>query len=159
MIVVSDTSNISYLIQLDLLSLLEKLYGEVFIPEAVYQELSAMPTTQISIVDQIGRINIQQVQDRTIVEDLLNDLDLGEAESIALALEMKAELLIVDEAKDRKIARELGLKITGILGVLIAAKQAKLISSVRDSLKELRILGFYLNPRLEMEVLRLVDEV
>ena len=158
MIVVSDTSNISYLIQLDLLSLLEKLYGEVFIPEAVYQELSAMPT-QISIVDQIGRINIQQVQDRTIVEDLLNDLDLGEAESIALALEMKAELLIVDEAKDRKIARELGLKITGILGVLIAAKQAKLISSVRDSLKELRILGFYLNPRLEMEVLRLVDEV
>ena len=105
MIVVSDTSNISYLIQLDLLFLLEELYGEVFIPEAVYQELSAMPA-QIPIVDQTGWINIQPVQDRTMVEKLLNDLDLSEAESITLALEMKAELLIVDEAKGRKIARD-----------------------------------------------------
>ena len=84
---------------------------------------------------------------------------MGEAESLALAIEIGAELLLIDERAGRQIAQRAGLKITGILGILINAKKSDLISSVRKPVDELKDLGFRLNQRLVDTVLRNLGEI
>ncbi len=79
----------------------------------------------------------------------MEELDLGEAESIALAIEHKAQYLIIDEYRGRLIAEQYGVKIVGVLGILIQAKQDGLIDSVKDEVQSLRQVGFRLNQRLE----------
>ncbi|MFN7338384.1 MAG: DUF3368 domain-containing protein, partial [bacterium] len=71
------------------------------------------------------------------VNQLLNKLDRGESEGIILALELGADILILDERKGRKVARYLGLNITGILGVLLEAKQKELIMNIKPIVDQL----------------------
>ncbi len=123
MIVVSDTSVITTLLQIGRENLLSELFGDVLIPEAVRDELAAshelLPTF----------IRCEFVQNRAAVSRLLVDLDLGEAEAIVLAREKKAVLLI-DEIEGRKIALREGIRFTGLVGVLINARQKQIIPSL-----------------------------
>lgn len=93
-----------------------------------------------------------------MVVELLKELDLGEAESITLAVEEKAKYLIIDEYKGRAIADAYGVKIVGILGVLIQAKQQGVISSVKPNIKKLIEIGFRLDKKLIAKVLRSLGE-
>lgn len=90
---------------------------------------------------------------------MLNDLDSGEAEAIALAIELKADYLLMDEIKGRQIAENFGIKVTGILGVLIKAKEEGLIAEVKPYLQKLvNEAGFWLNPKLIEKILEIVKE-
>lgn len=115
MIVISDTSPISNLAAIGQLDLLRQIYGEVIIPETVYQEIINGGITEPATlaVQSLEWIKKASVNNFTLVRNLLSKLDPGEAEAIVLALELNAELLIVDERKGRKQATSLGLKITG----------------------------------------------
>ncbi|MCB9351750.1 MAG: DUF3368 domain-containing protein [Lewinellaceae bacterium] len=93
-----------------------------------------------------------------MVVEFLKELDLGEAESIALAVEEKAKYLIIDEYKGRAIADAYGVKIVGILGVLIQAKQQGVISSVKPNIEKLIEIGFRLDKKLIAKVLRSLGE-
>lgn len=84
---------------------------------------------------------------------LLEVLDLGEAESIALALERQAHLLIIDEFQGRKVAQEYDVKMVGVLGLLIQGKQRGLVASVKHEIEQLQKIGFRLNQRLVDELL------
>ncbi|MFN6478407.1 DUF3368 domain-containing protein [Nostoc sp. DedQUE07] len=124
MIVVSDTSPINNLAAINHLHLLQQLYGTVLIPEAVYREVTDpnFPVAGAIEVQTFIWIQTRPVQDRTLVEVLSNELDIGEAEAIALALEMKADRVLIDERHDRMVAARLKLGYTGILGILVEAK-------------------------------------
>lgn len=86
------------------------------------------------------------------------ELDLGESESIVLAIEQQADYLVIDEKLGRIAAKEQGLKIVGILGILIEAKQKGLIISVKEQIEKLQDIGFRLHPTLIAKVLDGVGE-
>jgi len=100
------------------------------------------------------------VSNRELVLALIRDLDQGEAESIALAIELEADLLILDEREGRRLAKRFGLNVTGVLGVLLEAKAADLIQEVRPLVQELRDrAGFYLSEDVQQLICKLAGEV
>ena len=150
MIVVSDTSPLAALSAIQRVDLLTQLYGRVLIPEAVWQELveGRRRAGRNQVLD-APWIERRSVENRQLVIALLQDLDKGEAEAIALAVETDADLLIVDERIGRRTAQRFGLNVIGVIGVLVDAKHHGLIVSIRPVLDQLRVLaGFYISDSL-----------
>lgn len=95
--------------------------------------------------DQAAWIEVHGVADRHTVEALRLELDAGEAETIVLALQLQADLVLIDEQAGRRAAQHLGLTVMGVVGLLVRAKQSGLIREVRPLLEALRQqAGFYL---------------
>jgi len=157
MMIVSDTSSITSLFQIQRLELLHDLLGPITITPAVKRELYAIHE-QAQAIDQLDWIQTVGPQDQRMVLTLLKTLDLGEAESITLALEQQAHLLVIDEFQGRKVAQEYGVKVVGVLGLLIQGKQRGLIASVKREVEQLRKIGFRLNQSLVDEVLAKLGE-
>lgn len=162
MIVVSDASPLVALSAVGKLDLLPALYGEVIIPEAVYREAVTDAAGQPGYVDRAAAtwLRVESVTDRGLVESLAGQLDPGEAEAIALAVQLSAELLLVDERRARRIAMELGITITGVLGILAEAKHRGLIPSVKlvaDQLMD--VIDFRLGQGVYEQVLRALGEI
>lgn len=158
MIVVSDTSAISNLLQIDLIDLLHNLYEEIIIPPAVSDELYQIEGHK-SALSQINWIKTIHPENQVLVDTLSDDLDKGESEAIALAIELNAEYLIIDEFMGRHLASEkYHLKIVGVLGVLIQAKKKGLIDNVKTPVSLLRDNGFRLNQTLVDKVLAALGE-
>ncbi len=136
MIVISDTSVITNLAAIKHLQLLPQLYNQVIIPKAVYRELADIdpPVPGTLEVKSVSWLEVRQIKDLGTVEQLQNDvsLDPGESEAIALALELDADLLLIDERRGRAEANRLGLKIIGLLGILVEAKHQNII--IREEL-------------------------
>lgn len=84
--------------------------------------------------------------------------DAGEATSIALASELSDCLLIVDESKGRRVAKEMGIEITGSLGSMIAAKEKGIIHPVKPILDKVKRTNFRISNDLENKILHLVNE-
>ncbi len=161
MIVVSNTSPLTNLTIIGQFDLLRRRYGEIDIPEAVWDELNAGGVTWPGrdAVAEATWIKRHTVGNKTAVAALLDDLDRGEAESIVLALELGADLLLLDEADGRHHAQRLGLHVTGVIGTLRAAKEKRLIGAVRPHLDALRsVAGFYIGEELYQLVLETVGE-
>jgi len=157
MIVVSDTTAISNLYQIEHLELLHLLFDGVIISPGVQRELYRVNDQAIHL-DSIDWIKVKYPTNQHLIADLLNNLDLGEAESIALAVEIEADYLIIDEKEGRKFAEKHGVKIVGILGILIQAKQKNLIDQVRPAILKLREIGFWIKPSLANRVLGALEE-
>lgn len=158
MIIISDTSIITNLIRLDQLSLLEKVFVHVLIPEKVFSELSKV-SSQIPIIERVSWLEIRSISNNEMLEQLAKQLDPGEAQAIALAIEEKADLLLIDERKGREIAQRHGILITGLLGILIEAKAQKHLEEVKPLLDKLIFeIGFRVSPKLYQQVLREINE-
>ncbi len=157
MIIVSDTSSISNLLQIGSIDILHQIFGEITITPAVQRELYLLPEQEFEI-ERLVWIKVKAPKNQHLVVDLLEELDLGEAESIALAVEENAEFLIIDEYKGRLIADSYGVKIVGILGVLIEAKKRGIIRLVKPELEKLIEVGFRLNNQLIENVLKGLGE-
>lgn len=161
MIVVSNTSPIFYLSTIGQLDLLRQLYNEILIPTAVFNEIVNVGNTDASaaIIPTLNWIQIGAATDRARVNQLRAELDPGEAEAIALAVERNATRLLIDERLGRAVAMRLGLQVTGVLGVLVAAKRNNLIQEVKPLLDTLiDRAGFWVDEELKVEVLRAVGE-
>lgn len=133
MIVISDTTPIITLIKINRIDLLEKLFGEVFIPEAVFRELTTNTAfaNEAEIVKASSFLKVKTVQNQQSLSILqaVSGLDDGESEAIILAGELGSDALIIDERKGRKIAQKLGITITGTIGILIQAHNENMIST------------------------------
>ncbi|NJL19704.1 MAG: DUF3368 domain-containing protein [Leptolyngbyaceae cyanobacterium SM1_3_5] len=162
MIVVSDTSPINNLAAIDHLHLLQQLYEIVIIPEAVFRELTDpdFPTAGSTEVQTFDWIQTRSVRDRTTVEALRSDLDIGEAEAIALAIELNADQVLIDERRGRLIADRFNLQYTGVLGILVEAKSRGFIAAVKPLMDALiNQAGFWIAPALYDRVLQITNEV
>jgi uncharacterized protein len=160
-IVVSDTSAINNLAAIAHLHLLQQLFGTVIIPEAVYRELTdpSFPVAGATEVQTFDWIETRAVTNRSVVEALSNELDLGEAEAIALAVEIQADRILIDERRGRQVASRLNLQYTGILGILVEAKSQGSIVEVKPLLDALiHQAGFWVAEPLYHRVLQLVNE-
>ena len=118
MIVVSDTSAISNLLKIDAVDILRLTFGRVIIPDAVYEEIC-------------------EVRSHRLILSRLGWIDRGEAEAITLAIRLSADYLLIDEAEGRGIARQLGVKIVGLLGVLSIAKENGHIERIKPYIDRL----------------------
>ena len=140
MIVISDTSPITNLAAVELLEILHILYDRGIIPQAVYDEMTALGYQVPGTVEvqHLDWIETQSISDRSRVEELQLQLDRGEAEAIVLALELNADLLLIDERRGRKIALEQKVtQITGLLAILQEAKAKNLIPAIKPILDRL----------------------
>ncbi|MCX7113223.1 MAG: DUF3368 domain-containing protein [Proteobacteria bacterium] len=145
-------SNTSCLIALDnigQLDLLHRFYDIIHISEEVAAEFGVLVPAWIKV---------HSVQDKTKLNILHNLVDLGEASTIALAYQFDDITLILDDRKARKLADNLNLRFTGLLGILIKAKQTGAIDSVGNVLARLKTAGFRFSPAMEIQALRLAGE-
>ncbi len=158
MIVVSDTSPLTYLHQIERFALLSALYEEVVIPPAVERELKGAAHLHENLDWSLLRVVKPKSLDA--VTSLYASLDLGEAEAIVVASELQADLLLIDEADGRAVARRMGIQYTGLLGVLLEAKTRELLSAVSTELDRLQeTTNFRIRPEVRREVLRLAGEL
>jgi predicted nucleic acid-binding protein len=162
LIVVSDTSPILNLARIGQLQLLPLLYGQVLIPSAVLEELTASERDLPPAIDLSSEpwLIVSSANDRARVRELRAHLDPGEAEAIVLAVEQRADLLLVDERRRRpRIAVAAGLTVTGLLGVVVRAKHAGLIDRGKPVVDDLiEIARFWIGPELYTEVLAALGE-
>jgi len=128
MIVVSDTSPLNYLILIGQEDLLRKLFGRVIIPQAVFDELHATgASAKVRLWSQNPPAWVEIKQTDLIPDAALDVLHAGEREAITLAQELSADLLLADDKQARLAATNLGIAITGTLGVLDRAAREDLI--------------------------------
>lgn len=160
MIVVANAGPLIALAQINYFDLLRLLYGELYIPLAVREEVVSSGQTRPGAVEvnSADWIHIAEVRDTTAVQLLRDRLDAGESEAIVLAIEMKADLLLIDEARGRRIAEARGLRKTGTVGMLIVAKRRGLIRAVTPLLDRLLASGFRMNDELYRIARILADE-
>jgi predicted nucleic acid-binding protein len=148
-IIISDTSCLILLDKIEELNLLKTLFGTCVVTTIVATEFGKPLPNWIFIQDPQG-INSQII--------LEVSLDQGEASSIALAMEQNDCLLIIDEYKGRKIAKQLGLSITGTLGLIAEAKILGNIKSVKPILEKIKRTNFRLSEELQIAILKKVNE-
>ena len=160
--IVADTGPLIALARVGRLDLLRRLYRQVVIPPAVHGELaigSGRPgATALAAALAAGWISAQPAADHRAVLELGQDLDLGEAEAIALAEQLEARFLLIDEAAGRRIARRRGVPVTGVAGVLLSAKASGAVAAVGPIIEELSNAGYRLSSRLVSAVLQRAGE-
>jgi len=159
-VVVSDTSPIRALAHHELLHVRSVLFGEVHVPPAVAQELSHPPSRFESVdLGSLPWITLRQPGDRERVRQLQAELDLGETEALALAEEIHADAVLIDEAAGRSVASRLGLPVVGTLGMLLRARQRGMCQELRPLLDRLQgQLRFRISPALRDHILREAGE-
>lgn len=158
MLVVSNTSPILNLAIIGQLELIRQQFGQVQIPLAVLSELKVLEdrpgSKEIQSAVDTGWIEVQEVSSQLSVQLLQQVLDQGESEAITLAIDLKADRILLDERDGRKIAKSLGLRVTGVLGILLRANQEGELSSLPDAIDALvKTAGFRIAPELLAKVL------
>lgn len=148
--IISDTSCLILFDNINELFLLNKLFGAIIITEVVFKEFGK------TIPDFI-KIENPKLSSVQLIQHL--HLDEGEKSAIALALENKNSLLIIDEIKGRKFAKELGISITGSIGIIIEAKKLGLINSVLPILSKIKQSNFRISEQLILDALKQANEI
>jgi uncharacterized protein len=161
MIIVANTTPLIGLASIQRFDLLQKLFSELHIAQAVYDEAVVTGREEGGAKHEVSTatwIKTVSVQDRLAVQVLLDEMDFGEAETIVLASELRADWVLMDEKKGRRKLTELGIKKVGTLGILLKAKQTGLLSAIRSDVEQLRQKGFSISQDVIDSVLRQANE-
>ena len=155
---ISNTTPILSLLKINKIDLLKELYGEITIPNGVYEEIEkGKEKPYYKDLALIDWIKIEHIKNKDSMAFFI-DLDDGEAEVLILAKEQNAELVILDEIMGRRYAKRLEFNLTGTIGILLKAKEKGLMKSLRVLLTELVEKGTWLNPKLISKAIELADE-
>ena len=150
MTVVCNTGPLIALAKTDHLWVFEQLFGKVIIPDVVQHELLAKFGIESERLDRALSVFIEAqdaVEKSTIVELATEGLDAGERDAIALAYLLKLPL-IIDDRLGRKAAQSLGITVSGVVGVLVAARLQGLIPSASQVAMMMREQGYWLSDAL-----------
>ncbi len=161
MIVVSDTTPLIGLASIGRLELLHELFDDVYIPQAVFDETVTSGREESKAKQEVSNVNwihAVNVKDRLAVNVLLDEMDLGEVETIVLASELNADRVLMDEIKGRRKLAQLNIPKIGTLGILLKAKQIGLIPTIKLEIENLQKTGFSISPFVIEEVLKMAGE-
>jgi uncharacterized protein len=162
--VISDSSTLIHLAAINRFDLLRSYYPSIIIPNTVYREvvitgINRKGAEKVSAGINQGEIIVIDVKNFRLSASLQNEIHPGEADVIALATEMDDPILLLDDHDARRVAARFLFKYTGILGILIRAKNDKKISSLRDEIEQLRSVGrFWISDLLMHKALISVGE-
>ena len=161
-VVVADTGPLIALARVARLDLLRRLYHDALVPPAVHTELSldsARPGAKLlAKAFEAGWIKAQPVVDAVAVSELTQLLGPGESEAIILAEQENARFLLIDDARGRRVARERGVAVVGVAGVLLPAKSRGAVAAVGPVLEDLSQMGYRLSPGLVAAMLERAGE-
>jgi predicted nucleic acid-binding protein len=162
--VISDSSVLIHLARIGQLILLEKIFGRISITPVVWSEVverggGRFGVSEVSKACTEGWIVVVAPTNDALLRLLRRELDDGEAEAIALAVERQADLILLDEWEARRIADLYGLAKTGVIGILIRSKRHGYIASLKAELDKLRGPGgFWIDEPLYQRALSVVGE-
>lgn len=157
--VIVNSTPIIVLCGIGKLDVLQDLYQEIFIPPAVYQEVTAIEDSAcMQIKNADSWIHVESIHDNSEKKMYKAKLHAGEVEVMILAQEQKADLVIIDDNAAKKTAKYLGLTVTGTLGVLLKAKNKGIVQEVAPLLVEMKRNGFYIDSVIETFVLEQAGE-
>lgn len=156
--VVCNTSPLQYLHQLGELHLLHSIYGSISIPQVVADEILAGKSDGIALPDLHALDWVRICQVEAGVETQPRNIHRGEAAVIALARALPDSLVILDDLAARKHAKQLGLAVTGTLGILTKAKHEGRIEKLKPKLEHLDNLGFRLSLETRLAILEIAGE-
>ena len=148
--IVVNSTPLIILCNIGKLSILKDLYGEIYIPEAVYKEVMAKTDTAcLTLKETNDWIKIIKIPAKEKLKIYRARLHSGEVEVMLLAQkEPIADLVIIDDNAAKTTAKFLGLKVTGTLGVLLKAKKVGLIKQIKPLIKSMKELGFYISTKI-----------
>ncbi|CAN2049301.1 DUF3368 domain-containing protein [Candidatus Magnetomoraceae bacterium gMMP-13] len=155
--IISNTTPLINFSAIHRLDILQSLFEKIYIPSAVKVELFEKgkyypSTTELKNVQFIETMSIHNTMHR---DALLTELDIGEAEAITLALEKKAEFLLLDEVTGRMMAESYNIPIIGSIGCLVEAKRCNMIPSIKQLLDDMKYQAkFWVNPKLYEKILK-----
>lgn len=163
MIIVADTTPLISLMKIGHLDLLKKLFGEVKIPIAVYNELvdnSNFPE-ESKMIRECEYINSSIVENASDVELLRRSsgLDAGESEAIILSDSLNASLLLMDEVKGRQVAKQMGIPLMGTIGLLLVSYDENLLSKqqILDCIEIMKTTGRHIGDSLYRQLLQRIS--
>jgi predicted nucleic acid-binding protein len=140
------------------LDILRSLFDEILIPVAVRDEfLATEKESRRRTLREESWIRVVEVQNSRRIQSFVG-LDAGETEVLVLAEEQDASLILIDERKARRFAERMGLPISGTLGILLLAKEEKVISAIAPVLRKIQEAGLYFDSKLIERVLQLAGE-
>ncbi len=149
-IIISDTSCLILLEKIEEIKLLQKLFGEIVVTSVIENEFgNPLPEW----------IKVSNANDKNYQNILESSVDKGEASALALAIEQSDCLLILDDLKARKLAKELKLNYTGTLGILVEAKLSGHINSMKKVLEKIKKTNYRISPSLEKKILNKSGEM
>ena len=138
-----------------MLELLKKMYGEVIIPQAVYDEIGLKPDSRsfIELKKSLSWVQILPIQNQMAKRFFKTQLHVGEVEVMILATEQEADLVVMDDANAKKHAMYLGLNVIGTLGILVKCKEQGFLNEVKPLLDQMSQNGFRISENLRKIVL------
>ncbi len=159
MIVVSDTSPILCLIRIDKLFLLEKIFQKIIIPKSVFDELVELHKVQPTALTTLDYVEIISAKNLKQVNELEQQLDKGEAEAIVISIELRADLLLIDERLGTQLAHNYQLHTKGFLSVLLQAKSIGLLTEVKPLIRFLmNEHNYWISEKVFDQVIQLANE-
>ena len=156
---VSNTSPLLYLYRIDGIEWLPKLFDDIWIPEAVKNELQAGRSKGYDVPspDDYSWLNI--VNPKSTPSELLAlDLGAGEIAAMALALENSDRVVLLDDMLARRTAQTAGLQVWGTLKVLLEAKSQNLIEKIEPHVAKLSDSGMWVSAEVKQRILTLAGE-
>lgn len=163
-VVIADASPLIGLAKIGRLTLLREIYQSLLIPPAVHAELQAGSQRpgglELSQALNEGWLSVAKAADipEAVCAELRQVVDIGEAEAIALAQQLSAKLLLIDQQRGRSAAQRRGVPIAGTGVVLLAAKRLGLIQEIKTELDALQQSGYRLSERLRRQLLTMAGE-
>ena len=158
MIIIADSSALVSLSVCNSLSLLEPLFGEIYVPEAVYNEVSVegkiASESLISFLE--NHVKSVSLEEFPVIKP--EGLGYGELEAMALYSSLSADLLLIDDARAKKVAYLNGMEVMGSLGVLLMAKRKKLLPKIKPLLELLSLSDVYFGDSILKKVQVLAGE-
>lgn len=152
--IIGDSSALVTLAIADKLDIVEKLFGNLYVPEAVYKELTKIEKPYSSKLKSFLKGRVKNVNLK--IEKL--GLGAGELEAIILYKELNADILLIDDARAKKFALLNDIKVIGSLGILIKAKENGYISEIKPLLEKIKKSGIYLTDYIINQVLEICNE-